>query len=68
MEEVEFMNTRGLWKVRPLEECWEITGKAPVSVRWVDTNKGTDEEPMIRSRYIVLRTADPRHVPTESGK
>ena len=40
-EEVNFMNDRGIWSLRPIEECWEKTGKNPVSVRWVDTNKNS---------------------------
>ena len=39
-EEDGYMEGRGIWKLRPQVECWEKTGKAPVSVRWVDTNKG----------------------------
>ena len=32
--------------------CYKMTGKPPVSVKWVDTNKGTDDEPMIRCRLV----------------
>ena len=38
-EEVEFMQTRGIWEVVDLNMCWEILGKAPTSVKWVDTKK-----------------------------
>eukprot|EP00973_Karenia_brevis_P084591 11739010-Karenia_brevis.AAC.1 len=24
---------------RTVEECWAVTGKAPIKMRWVDTNK-----------------------------
>ena len=41
-EEVTFMESRKLWHLVPEEECWEKTGKSPVSMRWVDTNKGED--------------------------
>ena len=30
-EEVEYMEKRGLWKRVSKEECWRVTGKAPVS-------------------------------------
>ena len=46
------MQKRELWKVVPIEESWERTGKAPVSVRWVDTNKGGPEEWLVRSRLV----------------
>ena len=39
-EEVSYMEGRGIWTVRPVSECWEKTGRKPVSVRWVDTDKG----------------------------
>ena len=35
-EEVGYMETRNIWSVKPVSDCWEKTGKAPVTVRWVD--------------------------------
>ena len=32
--------------------CWEVTGKAPIKVRWVDVNKGDDDKPNHRSRIV----------------
>ena len=51
-EEVQFMKSRNLWSVVPKKECLVKTGKPPVSVRWVDTNKGRDGELEIRSRLV----------------
>ena len=51
-EEIDFMVKKGIWKLRPVTECWDKTGKAPVSVRWVDTNKGGVLEWLIRSRLV----------------
>ena len=51
-EELEFMKKRGIWKVCPVGECWKKTGKGPVSVRWVDTNKGGLGEMVVRSRLV----------------
>ena len=39
----------GIWHEMDEEECWRKTGRAPVTVRWVDTNKGS---PVIRSRLV----------------
>ena len=39
-EEAGVMKNRGIWTLRSVRECWEKTGKLPVSVRWVHTNKG----------------------------
>ena len=51
-EEVQFMVKRGIWDVRPVSECWNMTGSGPVSVRWVDTNKGAPGEMLVRSRLV----------------
>ena len=51
-KEIDFMVKRGMWEVRPRTECWEKTGKNPTGVRWVDTNKGSDEETDVRSRLV----------------
>ena len=51
-EEVGFMQHRGIWEVVPVTLCWKLTGKGPVSVRWVDTNKGSEAEMNIRSRLM----------------
>ena len=50
MEEATYMPGRKILELRPIEECYEKTGKEPVSVRWVDTNKGTFDYLDIRCR------------------
>jgi len=51
-EEIGFMQGRNICSLKPIEDCWRDTGKAPVSVRWVDTNKGGNGEILIRSRLV----------------
>ena len=46
------MEKRGIWHTVKIEECWDKTGKAPVSVRWVDVNKGGLEKMEVRSRLV----------------
>ena len=57
MEEVDYMKTRGLWKVVPRAQA---EGKKVTSVKWVDTNKGTEDRPLIRCRLVArdFRAAD----------
>ena len=38
-----------------IKECWTLTGKAPIGVRWVDINKGDSANPNCRSRLIVTK-------------
>ena len=51
-EEVGYMTTRGIWEVVPVAMCWQNTGKKPIGVRWVDTNKGSEEVPDVRCRLV----------------
>jgi hypothetical protein len=51
-EEVTYMKGRRIWDERPIEECVKKTGKKPIPVRWVDANRGTEEEQDIRSRLV----------------
>ena len=51
-EEVSYMTKRGIWRERPIHECWQKTGKAPISIRWVDTDKGIDGQIDVRSRLV----------------
>ena len=46
------MQDRKKWTVKPVQECWDRTGKDPVSTRWVDTNKGGAEAMEVRSRMV----------------
>ena len=38
--ELDYFNSKGVWKKVPRHNARAATGRAPVSVRWVDTNKG----------------------------
>ena len=51
-EEVEYMISRRIWRLVPIGDCWRKTGKPPVGTRWVDTNKGTADNPDVRSRLV----------------
>ena len=37
-----------VYEERPIEECWERTGKNPIGTRWVDILKGA----LTRSRWV----------------
>ena len=48
-EEIGYMEkTRKIWSLKPIDECWEKTGKAPVSVRWVAIWQAIE----VRSRLV----------------
>ena len=50
--ELEYFEAKGVWERRPRAEALARTGKAPISVRWIDTNKGDDDSPNYRSRLV----------------
>ena len=35
-----------------ITECLEMTGRPPISTRWVDVNKGSTESPSVRCRLV----------------
>ena len=41
------------YEKRTLEECWRITGKAPITLKWIDRNKGDHVKKNYRSRLVV---------------
>ena len=36
----------------PIKMCYDVTGEPPISTRWIDINKGYDENPVYRSRLV----------------
>ena len=59
---MEYFNSKNVWEKRPTSEALERTGKQPISVRWVDVNKGDDLEHNYRSRLVardIKKKGDP---------
>ena len=52
--EMDYLKEKhGVYVPRPRAECFEETGKPPIPVRWLDTNKGDPTNPNYRSRLVV---------------
>jgi hypothetical protein len=51
-EEMKEFTKHGVYMKVPLEECYEVTGKDPIGTKWIDTNKGDESNPEIRSRLV----------------
>ena len=66
--ELEYFEKKHVWDKVPRSEALAKTGKPPISVRWIDTNKGDDDAPNIRCRLVAreIRRAgeDPIFAPT----
>ena len=52
-EELDWVKKQGVYTVVDENTCWKETGKAPITLKWVDTNKGDDEKKNYRSRLVV---------------
>ena len=51
-EEVKYVQQMKLYKKVPVSTCKQVTGKAPIQTRWIDTNKGDEKNPQYRSRLV----------------
>ena len=47
--ELSYFCSKGVWVKVPLHTARAKTGRQPISVRWVDVNRGDDEHPRYRS-------------------
>jgi len=50
--EMEYFRGKDVYTKRPRAEAIKRTGRPPIGVRWVDVNKGDDEDPNYRSRLV----------------
>ena len=51
-KELDYFEMKNVWKRVPIQDAWKLSGRPPITVRWVDVNKGEDEVPDIRSRRV----------------
>ena len=52
LKELQYFRDKGVWAKVPKAEARRHTGREPISVRWVDVNKGDDDAPRYRSRLV----------------
>ena len=57
--ELEYFESKNVWKLCDVEQARKLTGRRPITVRWVDVNKGDDAEPKIRSRLVARELRAP---------
>ena len=51
-EELDFMANIGVFEESSWEECVARSGRAPITTKWVDTDKGSGGNVMVRSRLV----------------
>ena len=52
-EELDWVHKAQVYTKVPLEECYNETGKEPITLKWVDRNKGDQVKENYRSRLVV---------------
>ena len=50
--EMDYFKKQGVYRKVPVTQCY-AEGLRPITVRWLDTNKGDPEKPNYRSRLVV---------------
>ena len=51
-DEMGYVKRHRIYEIRTREECLRVTGRPPIKTGWADTDKGTEEEPNVRSRWV----------------
>ena len=51
-EEMRYVKEMKVYEVVDIKECLRITGRPPIKSRWIHINKGDDERPNYRSRWV----------------
>ena len=51
-EEMHVFSTFPVYTKVPLDSSWQVTGKGPIGTRWIDINKGDEDNPELRSRLV----------------
>ena len=54
--EMVYIRRQGVFAFASEERVQEVTGKAPISVGWVDVNKGDESRPELRGRLVAQET------------
>ena len=52
-KEIDWVHKEHIYDIVPRAQAYERTGKAPIPLKWVDTNKGDHSNPNVRSRLVV---------------
>lgn len=52
-EELKWVQKQQIYIPVDESECWSVTGKAPITLKWVDRNKGDAKHTNYRSRLVV---------------
>ena len=63
-DEMAYFKKHRVYRKVPMSLCYEVTGKAPISTRWIDINKGDTQNPTYRSRFCCKRNQERQYIIT----
>ena len=52
LRELSYLQQRQVYSYSTVEEAKKVTGRRPLRLKWIDTNKGGDGALQIRSRLV----------------
>ena len=58
-KELAYFKSKEVWKIVPRSEAHARTGRPPITVRWVNTNKGDHDNPNVRCRLVAREIRTP---------
>ena len=61
--EIQYFRDKGVWDIRSIQEALRVTGRKPISIRWVEVNKADHDNPKIRSRLVAREIRGPGQEP-----
>jgi hypothetical protein len=61
-EELKYFETKKVYVRVPQDEARQVTGKPPITIRWIYVNKGDSQNPEIRARLVARQI---RHGPRD---
>ncbi len=60
--EMSFLRQWQVYEYVTYDEAWAMSGKRPISTKWVCTNKGDDVSPNVRCRWVAREFRDEQEV------
>ena len=58
-KELAYFQSKEVWVQVPRSEAFNKTGRPPITVRWVNTNKGDHQNPNVRCRLVAREIRTP---------
>ena len=51
-KELRYLQERSVYRYATVADCLRCTGRKPLGLKWIDTNKGSVNAPEVRSRLV----------------